>query len=105
MLKGRAVATSWDEALSQAVAAGFVDRDACLLANHGLVAGDAQGLMFFGYADNQWSEPVRVAGVRTSVGSILDAGNGWVWAVGGDGRIWRTDVRGGWQPGAPSGWG
>jgi ribulose-5-phosphate 4-epimerase/fuculose-1-phosphate aldolase len=29
------------EALSQAVAAAFVDRDACLLANHGLVAAGA----------------------------------------------------------------
>jgi L-fuculose-phosphate aldolase len=27
------------EALSQAVAAAFVERDACLMANHGLVAG------------------------------------------------------------------
>jgi len=29
------------EALSQAVAAAFADRDACLMANHGLVAGGA----------------------------------------------------------------
>lgn len=29
------------EALSQAVAEAFVDRDACLMANHGLVAGGA----------------------------------------------------------------
>jgi L-fuculose-phosphate aldolase len=29
------------EALSQAVAGGFEDRDACLMANHGLVAGGA----------------------------------------------------------------
>ncbi len=29
------------EALSQAVAGAFVDRDACLMANHGLVAGGA----------------------------------------------------------------
>ncbi|MBI5767297.1 MAG: histidine kinase [Verrucomicrobia bacterium] len=64
-------------------------------ATAGLLAGDAQGLLRFERSETGWKDPVRVAGVRGSISAILDAGHGWVWAVAGEGRIWRVDTRGG----------